>query len=221
MLDHFFTHHGVGEKYACLTADNCVGQNKNNAVLQYLLYRVLAGLHDNIELSFMIVGHTKFAPDGYFGLIRRRYRRSNIYTYDDLVQTVIDSSEHNDCQAAGNHETVNNSEQLIYRNWSTWLLKFFKKLPEITSYRHFKISKNKPGVVLLKKNIDAEESEVLLLKRDVPFGKNKAFRLPSKIKPSGLSLERQWYLHDKIRVHIPNDQDKDRTCPKPAKSKSK
>ena len=58
--------HGLGEKYAYLTADNCVGQNKNNAVLQYLIYRTLVGLHDKIWISFMLVGHTKFAPDGYF-----------------------------------------------------------------------------------------------------------------------------------------------------------
>ena len=61
-----------------------MGQNKNNAMIQYLLYRVLTGLHDTIELSFLVVGHTKFAPDGYFGLIRRRYRRSQVYTYDHL-----------------------------------------------------------------------------------------------------------------------------------------
>ena len=114
--------------------------NKNNAVLQYLIYRVAAGLHDNIELSFMIVGHTKFAPDGYFGLIRRRYRRSNIYTYEDLVQTVLSSSEngHNHCQSIRNDKTSINSQQLIYRDWSSWLLKFFKKLPDITSYRHLR-----------------------------------------------------------------------------------
>lgn len=215
LLDHFFAHHGLGEKYACLTADNCVGQNKNNAILHYLIYRVLAGLHDNIELSFMIVGHTKFAPDGYFGLIRRRYRRSNIYTYEDLIQTVLNSSEsgHNACQPACN--------QLIYRNWSSWLLKFFKKLPDITSYRHFKIIKNKPGIVSLKKAIDGDEIEVQLFKKEVPFGKNRAFRLPSKIFPEGLSIERQWYLYDQIRMHIPHKQDKDKTCPKPNKPKPK
>lgn len=192
ILDHFFTHHGLGEKYAFLTADNCVGQNKNNAVLHYLMYRVLAGLHYNIELSFMIVGHTKFSPDGYFGLIRKRYRRSNIYTYEDLVQTVLNSSEkgHNACQPIRNHGTSVNSHQLIYRDWSSWLLKFFRKLPDITSYRHFKIIKNKPGIVILKKAIDGDETKVQLLKRDVPFGKNRAFRLPSKIIPKGLSLRK-------------------------------
>lgn len=223
ILDHFFTHHGLGEKYVCLTADNCVGQNKNNAVLHYLIYRVLAGLHDSIELSFMVVGHTKFAPDGYFGLIRRRYRRSNIYTYDDLVQTVLNSSErgHNTCQASRNHGAPANSQELIYRDWSSWLLKFFKKLPNITSYRHFKIIKNKPGILYLKKVIDGDETEIQLLKRGVPFGKNKSFRLPAKTVPKGLTLERQWYLYEQIRMHIPDEQDKAATCPKPIKSKPK
>ncbi len=27
LLDHFFEHHSLGEKYVYLTADNCVGQN--------------------------------------------------------------------------------------------------------------------------------------------------------------------------------------------------
>lgn len=223
ILDHFFANHGLGETYACLTADNCVGQNKNNAVLHYLMYRVLAGLHDNIELSFMIVGHTKFAPDGYFGLIRMRYRRSNIYTFEDLIQTVLNSSEngHNTCQTTGKYKKLSNSKPLIYRDWSSWLLKFFKKLPDITSYRHFKIVKNKPGVVQLKKTTDGDETEIQLLKRKVPFGKNRTFRLPPKILPKGLSLERQWYLYEQIRIHIPHEKDKDATCPKPTKLKPK
>ena len=71
-------------------------------------------------------------------------------------------------------------------------MKFFKKLPDITSYRHFRIVKNQPGVVFLKTAIDGDETQVQLLKRDVPFGKNRAFRLPAKIAPKGLSLKRQW-----------------------------
>ncbi|HAI68453.1 MAG TPA: hypothetical protein DCM38_03335 [Gammaproteobacteria bacterium] len=221
ILDHFFAHHGLGEKYACLTADK--GQNKNNAVLHYLIYRILAGLHDNIELSFMIVGHTKFAPDGYFGLIRKRYQQSNIYTYEDLVPTILNSSEngHNTCQPTRDYGTSRNSQSLIYRDWSSWLLKFFRKLPDVTKYRHFKITKNKPGIVFLKKTIDGNETEVQLLKKEVPFGKDKAFGLPSQIFPKGLSLERQWYLYEQIRMHIPNERDKDATCPKPNQPKPK
>jgi hypothetical protein len=51
-------------------------------------------LHDQIDLSFMVVGHTKFAPDGYFGLIKYRYRRSDVYTYHQLADLIEASSEH-------------------------------------------------------------------------------------------------------------------------------
>jgi hypothetical protein len=171
----------------------------------------------------MIVGHTKFAPDGDDGLIRKCYRRSNIYTYENLVQTILNSSEngHNTCQSVGQYGEPNSSQPLIYRNWSSWLLKFFKKLPDITSYRHFKITKSHPGTVFLKQSIDGDETEVQLLKREVPFGKGRAFRLPSKIAANGLSLDRQWYLYEQIRMHIPHEDAKERTCPKPKKPKPK
>ena len=31
---YFFSHHGLGEQTVHLNADNCVGQNKNNIVIQ-------------------------------------------------------------------------------------------------------------------------------------------------------------------------------------------
>ncbi len=80
MLHHFFACYGLGEQHLLLTADNCTGQNKNNAVLHYLLYRTIAGLHAKIDWSFMLVGHTKFSPDAYFGLLKKKYRRSRTYT---------------------------------------------------------------------------------------------------------------------------------------------
>ena len=100
LLDHFFVTHGLGEKHAQLTADNCVAQNKNNALLQYLMYRVLMGFHDRIDFSFMVVGYTKFAPDGYFGLIKKKYRRSKVYTYAQLADLIDLSTDnqHNRCQ---------------------------------------------------------------------------------------------------------------------------
>ena len=72
MLHYFFQVHGLGEKDVHLHADNCGGQNKNNIMVGYLLWRVLTGLHNNITLSFMIVGHTKFSPDWCFGLLKKR-----------------------------------------------------------------------------------------------------------------------------------------------------
>lgn len=60
VVHHYY---GNGEKCVYLHADNCVAQNKNNATIQYLLWRVLTGKRESIELSFMLVGNTKFSPD--------------------------------------------------------------------------------------------------------------------------------------------------------------
>ena len=92
MLHHFFTCYGLGERHLMLTSDNCTGQNKNNAVLHYLLYRTIAGLHAKIDWSFMLVGHTKFSPDAYFGLLKKKYRRSRAYTYKQLIDIINTST---------------------------------------------------------------------------------------------------------------------------------
>ena len=36
LLHHFFETHSLGEEHVHLHADNCVGQNKNNAVIQVI-----------------------------------------------------------------------------------------------------------------------------------------------------------------------------------------
>lgn len=218
LLDHYFSHHGLGETHALLTADNCVGQNKNNAVLHYLLFRTLMGLHDRIDLSFMVVGHTKFAPDGYFGLIKYRYRRSRVYTYEQLANVIERSTEngHNLCQR---YHNTQGEPQITYRDWSNWLLKYFRKLPNLTNYHHFSMSRTKPGVVTVKERLDAPEEEHVLLQRRFPYGPNKPPRLPRQLHPTGLSLERAWYLYEQIREYIPSESDREQTCPKPVKPK--
>jgi hypothetical protein len=215
LLDHFFENYGFGEKMMYLTADNCVGQNKNNALMQYLMYRVLTGLHNNIEMSFLVVGHTKFSPDGYFGLIRQRYRRSKVYTYEQLVNVIEESSpnKHNICQTYSR----NNRPNVIYRDWTNWLSQYFKIIPGITSYHHFEINHKERGIIKLKEKLDSKETKINLI-RDEGFPYNKRVKprdLPGRLIPEGLSVERQWYLYDKIRMHIPDSRDKDRTCPKP------
>lgn len=219
LLDHFFTNYGLGEKWAHLTADNCVGQNKNNALLQYLMYRVFTGLHDKIELSFLIVGHTKFSPDGYFGLIKRHYRRSQVYTYDQLADIVESSSKngHNVCV----RNARNIRPPIIYRDWSLWLSQYFTTLKGISNYHHFKIERKSPSNIIVKERKDGEEIKVELTKKEIPFSKNKsAENLPKQLFATGLSLKRQWYLYDQIRCHIPDENDKHQTCPRPKIPKS-
>ena len=67
-----------------LHADNCVGQNKNNTMLHYLMWRVLVGLHKRIVFSFLVVGHTKFSPDWCFVLLKQCFRWMKVGCLDDM-----------------------------------------------------------------------------------------------------------------------------------------
>lgn len=65
MVHNYFSLHELGEKRVKIHADNCAGQNKNNAMIMYLAWRVMNNLHEEISYSFMVAGHTKFSPDGF------------------------------------------------------------------------------------------------------------------------------------------------------------
>ena len=220
LLDHFFDNYGLGEDHALFTADNCVGQNKNNAVLQYLLYRVITGKHKSITLSFMLVGHTKFSPDGYFGLIKKRYRRSKVYTYDHLVDVINSSTTggFNTCQSYRNSQ---GHDVIQFRKWSDWLGQIFKNLPEIMRYQHFRTNVNVLGEISVKESVDAEEKTFTLLKNEASGADEELRKGPPVHTPKVLSPQRQWYLYDMIRPHIPDEKDKESTAPIPKVSKPK
>ena len=55
------------EKQVHLHADNCCGQNKNNCMMQYLVWRALTGRHTCIILSFWLLGTRNLPPIGALG----------------------------------------------------------------------------------------------------------------------------------------------------------
>ena len=209
MLHHFFDVHGLGESHVHLHADNCVGQNKNNTMVQYLMWRVLTGLHRTITLSFMVVGHTKFAPDWCFGLIKQRYRRTNVSCLDDIMR-VVDSSAHvNEVQLVGTQE----GDIIVPTyDWAGLFTTHLRKLKKIKSLRHLRFDSATPGVVHVREESDAVEQSISLLVDHTwtPL----ATDLPELIPPAGLSLERQWYLHNTIAEYC-EEEVRDRVCPKP------
>ncbi len=161
MLDHYFDNHGLGEHTATLHADNCTGQNKNNTVLQYLMWRVMVGKHNSITISFMIVGHTKFAPDWCFGLLKQRYRKTEIGCLNDLAKVVNTSPTVNEAQLVG---TQDGSVVVPTRDWATFLGSHFKNLARIKKYQHFHFSANHPGYVFIKQYSDSPEVSVQLIR---------------------------------------------------------
>lgn len=214
ILDHFFSNYGLGERHLLLTADNCVGQNKNSAVLSYLLYRTIKRVNQKIDWSFMLVGHTKFSPDAYFGLLKKKYRHSKVYTYNQIVD-VINNSTLKGCNICHPYRSANGDATLKFRAWSKWLDKHFRKLTNISSYQHFSMSADSPGEVTVRNSVDSAEETYQLLRSDTARGDLIQAGLPREITPDGLAPQRQWYLYDNIRMHIPNPIDKDMTAPLP------
>ena len=211
LLHHFLATHSLGETSVHFHADNCCGQNKNRFLMSYFMWRVLVGLHKEIKVSFLPVGHTKFSPDWCFGLFKQQYRRTNIGCLDDIVDTVNRSATPNIAQLVGSQsgETI-----VPTYNWSDHFNEYTTKtaLKGIKKMQHFHFSHLFPGQVKVKNDCDGSERTIDL--RKDPSWRPMATELPDRIIPPGLSLERQWYLFDKIREYCP-DHCKDLVCPRP------
>ena len=215
MLDAFFQFHGLGETEAKLHADNCVGQNKNNFVMWYLLWRVMNGLHERITISFMPPGHTKFSPDSYFGLFKIRYRKSTIDSLQDLVECAQNACKKGIIvpQTYGKH--LGSTEPLYeYRDWAKYLEKLFKPIDHVTQYNYFTFDSSKPGWIGVGINPDDEPMPIFILKKRY-FSFQQPTYYPPAVTPDGLEKDREEYLFKFVRPHVRDPKKRDITCPKP------
>ena len=104
MLHHFLQTHNLGEANLHVHYDNCSRQNKNRFEMQYLCWRVMAGLNRSITVSFLIVGHTKFSPDWCFGLFKQAFRWTKIGCLDNIIKVVESSAVVNHAQLVGTQD---------------------------------------------------------------------------------------------------------------------
>ena len=210
MVHHFLQNFTHGERNILLHADNCVGQNKNNTMIGYLAWRVSTGLIESCELSFMIPGHTKFSPDRFFGMIKRKYRRTKLDSLSQIAEVVNNStSGHRNTAYIIGHDTTS---PFSYYNWSEFFQAHFTAVPSITSYHPFRFSHTSPGVVFVREFAGSEERTVTILKSGRMPAKDA---LPPVLIPSGLSPERERYLYEQIRPFCQLEY-RDVTCPVPS-----
>ena len=215
MIHHFFTNHGLGETVVYLHADNCSGQNKNRYMMYYLMWRVLTNQHGDITISFLPVGHTKFFPDAGFGMLKRRFRATEVGCLSDIVKVVEESATMNCAELVGDQ---NGNVKVKMYDWITFFEDHVVKsaLKGIKSYSHFRFSSKEPGTVYVRQSCDVSSGERRInLLKDMSW-RPSATDLPDEIIPEGLSLTRQWYLHDKIREFVPAEL-QDLVCPLPRK----
>ena len=160
-LDFYFNEHGLGENEVFLHADNCCEQNKNNYMLLYLCWRVITGRHTQIMLSFLVVGHTKFAPDWCFGLFKHLYRKTKVGSLQSIAQIVNDSAR---CNFAHLVNTEDGTIIVPTYDWTNFLTLKFKKFRGIKKFHQFRFVSGEPGVMYVRRYSDMAEEKVDLLK---------------------------------------------------------
>lgn len=99
----------------------------------------MTGLHQDIKISFLPVGHTKFSPDWCFGLFKQKYRKMRIGCLDDIVRAVNESGNPNVAQLVG---TQNGDVIVPMFNWSDYFEDVTIKtaLKGISHMHHFHLS---------------------------------------------------------------------------------
>ncbi|MCE8163637.1 MAG: hypothetical protein I3273_07265 [Candidatus Moeniiplasma glomeromycotorum] len=202
-----------GEKYLKLTCDNAPGQNKNNTTIRFLFYLTIYGYYETIELDFMIPGHTKSRVDGSIGMAKRRYKKSTIEEFKQLVEVVEKSSP------AGLNKTqcYEDGKGFQYYKIKETLEKYFEKLPKIGKYHHFFFTSSNLGVVKVKEFVDSKWKEFDLLKTEgrereevIEEIRNLVFHIS---RPKSLSQKRLTDFY-KILPLLPREH-WDAFCPEP------
>ena len=178
--------------------------------MRFLAWLCVTNFVSEIEIKFMVVGHTYFSVDANFGHIKRKYRCSNAYIIEHLANIISES--------AASNEAVVLSHKKIF-NFTSALSQYFAAIPKIANKHYFKFTSDNPWTALVKSNLDADWKEVSLIKKNTP-GNEKA-KLSARIKllkclpPVGVSTEKKVDFHDKIRVFVP-EEFKSVLCPKPS-----
>ena len=96
-------------------------------------------------------------------------------------------------------------------DWQSFLGSFFKKFKGIKKLHHSRFESDSPGVGFAIEKSDSVETELSLMKTS---HQPLTTEMPQQLAPSGLSLQCQWYLYQKIREFYP-DEMQDITCPLP------
>ena len=160
----------------------------------YLLWRVLCGLNDYIEYSFMTVGHTKFSCDRCFGSFKKKVNVTQMHTLYNIGTVCEESADCNIPQLVGTHD---GTVMVPCYDWQKFLLVFFTKIQNITDYQHYVFLKDKPGIVNCSIRLQDKPVKCTILKKNAPpmvLG-----QLPDIVSPNGFSAERELYLFNEIR----------------------
>ena len=128
----------------------------------------------------------------------------------DIEKVVHDSTTGEQNIALSTVDICSGKRNVQWYNWSDYLNNSFRSIPAITKYHHFRVDKSAPGIVMMREYVNAEETQYTIVKNEKTVDD-----LPSVVIPTGMSIERQLYLYEKIRRYCTSEEDATFTCPFP------
>ena len=169
----------------------------------------MTGNNETIQLSFMIVGHTKFAPDRFFGMVKKNYKRTFVSTLDD-IQNVVKKSMLSGQNIPQVTKTTEGRRLVTWYDWKSMFSVNFKSIPNITCYHHFRFDHKFPGKVFVQELVNSPELEITILSTIID-----PRILPEELEPKGMDINRRWYLFEEVAKFCSSPETANITCPRP------
>jgi hypothetical protein len=105
-------------RYLFVILDNCVGQNKSNAVLKMFSLLAIIGLYEGVILHYLEPGHSHGAPDVGVAHAKRALKSDNYMVPEEIVRDMNTVQGINATYI--DYRDANNSESLDYVFRSGW-----------------------------------------------------------------------------------------------------
>jgi hypothetical protein len=216
LLFHFLQHrtHETAAIVMHLHADNCSGQNKNNVVMQFFVLLVSLGLLTHVEMKFLIKGHTHCSVDGGHGMIKKAWRKHDVFTLEQAA-TVVEATS----PTAGIHRAIIVHAGDFF-DWEGLLSTYFCKLPKILSFQQFEMDAAHPGRLRYRQHHTQSWQEATIFRSGIdqlPRGFSSFEAIQQRLtplSPPGIPLKKQHVLYEKVRKYVPSAY-QDIICPRP------
>jgi hypothetical protein len=181
-------------------ADNCVGQNKNNFVVKFLMLLCHLGMFNEVNLKFFVKGHTKNACDRGFGHIRKYVMNQEIWTFKHLADAVVSSASSNKCTALEDEDTP-------FSNYKIPLDEIYHNIKGVTSYQIFRTTTDMKGTVECYLSPKEKHQTVKLTRSydDIEVSAENAQRILDMITPvpqPAPKLEKKMDMFVKVRPSV-------------------
>ena len=148
--------------------DNAGNTNKNQYLMGSVLEIVQQNVLDYCRISFMVAGHTKFAPDQLFAVTARDFYSADIFNEIELVAVMQ------------RHATVIVDSGRIVRHWRECVTKKYSNLPGIRELHDF-LALHNPGVNTVMKVRENCYAGVL---KTTPMKIKKGFQPDTRVIPT-------------------------------------